>query len=575
MRLTERNFEECLKGLLPHGEAVLLAVSGGIDSITMAELWLRSGRQFAVAHCNFHLRGEESDGDEVFVREWCRKHGVPVYVADFDTVGYAEKCGISIEMAARELRYNWFAKLVAESRDEASGTEEMRLAAERCHETSEAKVHAVAGNGEALGTEGHAGESSGKSQGAEKMRLTAVAVAHNANDNAETLILNLLRGTGLKGMCGISADSTWSEGEKSVRVIRPLLGFSRADIETFATENGIAFRTDSTNADSTYKRNLVRNEIFPLMKRINPSFIETLGREAGIFSGNCNIIEEYLAKESAGIMDIDGNILVGPLMQRPHRGQLLWWLLQPYNIDYQTLEALKKLLGDAGEGRGTLSGHIFQTSGYELVTTRDRIIIRRIRVDVADTQQAASKGKTEIQDNRTDAGASDAKIRHQADSMQQGNQPATGKPHSTWHPAGHFGINPVVTEGKDSMVVEGDGLYDFAGHRFRFETISATDLDTLIQPKGTLILGCSYPLLLRRWQNGDWMRPFGMKGRKKVSDLLTEQHVDIITKQDAVVLVSPEMKEEGRIAALLPYRIDDSLKINRLSSIIIRITEYA
>ncbi|MBQ2531574.1 MAG: tRNA lysidine(34) synthetase TilS, partial [Bacteroidales bacterium] len=159
----QERFDKCLAGLLPDRGAVLLAVSGGLDSMVMADLFLHSSLRLdlAVAHCNFHLRGEESDSDEIFVREWAEANGFPFFKKDFDTKGYSEAGGISIEMAARELRYSWFADLCS-----AGG-------------------------------------------------YAAVAVAHNANDNAETLILNLLRGTGLKGACGISNNSSLPGSEAS------------------------------------------------------------------------------------------------------------------------------------------------------------------------------------------------------------------------------------------------------------------------------------------------------------------------------------------------------------------------
>jgi len=248
---------------------VLLAVSGGIDSMYMAaragELF--PGMETAVAHCNFCLRGEESDGDEAFVREWCREHSVVCHVKRFDTRGYAKKRGISTEMAARELRYKWF--------------EELR---------------------ESFGYE-------------------AVAVAHNACDNAETLILNLLRGTGSKGIRGMERER---DG-----VVRPILGVERAQIRQWMEERQLSWREDSSNADSSYKRNLIRNEVFPLFRKLNPSFIRTLNDDMRRFSEADDIAREYCLQNRQSVLsDNEGSILVGELTKLKHWKLVLWRLLE-------------------------------------------------------------------------------------------------------------------------------------------------------------------------------------------------------------------------------------------------------
>ena len=209
---------------------LLVAVSGGIDSMCLAEKVRLEGGPFAIAHCNFGLRGEESDSDEAFVRHWADAHGIPCHVRCFETSAYAAQEGISIEMAARRLRYHWFGEL--------------------CRE------HGYSG----------------------------VAVAHNANDNAETLILNLLRGTGLKGITGMKAEGFIPDPEfADVPLYRPLLSLTREEIEAFAAENGLTWREDRTNASNDFKRNKIRNQVFPVFKEINPSFIQTLNRDMDHF----------------------------------------------------------------------------------------------------------------------------------------------------------------------------------------------------------------------------------------------------------------------------------------------------
>ncbi len=217
----------------------LLGVSGGIDSMCLAETYLGNGRPFGIAHCNFCLRGEESDGDEAFVREWADAHGIPFHVARFDTRTYAAEHGISIEMAARELRYRFFAETAA-----AHGYD-------------------------------------------------AVAVAHNANDNAETLLLNLLRGTGLRGACGMKAVSTLPVPDCSIPLLRPLLGLTRDEIT--ARMAGLPYREDRTNAENDARRNKIRNLVFPVFREINPAFIDTLGKDMARFAEAQAIVDAYLA----------------------------------------------------------------------------------------------------------------------------------------------------------------------------------------------------------------------------------------------------------------------------------------
>ena len=210
---------------------MLLAVSGGIDSVCLTQKVRLEGGPFAIAHCNFGLRGAESDADEAFVRSLAASLGVTCHVKRFDTEAFASAEGISVEMAARRLRYHWFGEL--------------------CREF------------------GYSG----------------VAVAHNANDNAETLLLNLLRGTGVRGILGMKADGFIPDPEfGDIPLLRPLLGMTRADIEAYAKEQGLSWREDSTNASTDFKRNKIRNLVFPVFREINPRFVETLNRDMERFA---------------------------------------------------------------------------------------------------------------------------------------------------------------------------------------------------------------------------------------------------------------------------------------------------
>ncbi|MBP5797402.1 MAG: tRNA lysidine(34) synthetase TilS [Bacteroidales bacterium] len=186
---------------------IILAISGGIDSMVLADVLLKSKADFVLAHCNFHLRGEESDGDEQFVRAYAERNGLTLYVKQFDTLNYAEEHKLSIEMAARELRYAWF--------------EELR----------------------------------------QQLGYDHIAVAHHADDQLETFFINLLRGAGIKGLKGMQMVNG--------RIIRPLLETSREEIRQYAIENGLTWREDHTNAETLYLRNKIRHELLPAIDNIS------------------------------------------------------------------------------------------------------------------------------------------------------------------------------------------------------------------------------------------------------------------------------------------------------------------
>ena len=296
---------------------ILLAVSGGIDSMYLANRApeLFPGARFAVAHCNFALRGAESDADEAFVRAWCAEHGLECFVKRFDTRSYAAEHGISIEMAARDLRYAWFAEL-----RRAGG-------------------------------------------------FDAVAVAHNADDNAETLLLNLLRGTGTRGLRGMGDHDG---------IVRPLLDIPREDIRAWMTARGLAWRDDSTNADSTPKRNRIRNEVFPIFARINPSFVRTLGEDMRRFARVDDIADSYFRAVREGLTTPSGDIRLPAVLALEHWEYVLWRLLEKAGLSGPTFEKLVALLRrykDAPRGTVTIGGKTFEGTGTVLRIEKELLII--------------------------------------------------------------------------------------------------------------------------------------------------------------------------------------------------------
>ena len=294
---------------------ILLAVSGGIDSMYLADRApeLFPGASFAVAHCNFGLRGDESDGDEEFVRGWCADAGLECFVQRFDTARCAADNGVSIEMAARELRYRWF--------------EDLR------------KEHG----------------------------FDAVAVAHNSNDNAETLVLNLLRGTGSRGMRGMA--------ENRDGILRPLLGTPRAEIERWMRANGKSWREDRTNSDSAYKRNRIRNEIFPLFEKINPAFLRTLGRDMEHIALVDDIADSYYNSVRPALGD---PVRIDALLALEHWEYVLWRISEPCSLSEETFGKLRDLLRrfkDAPRGTVTASGKTFESPEGRITIKKGRLEI--------------------------------------------------------------------------------------------------------------------------------------------------------------------------------------------------------
>ena len=289
---------------------ILAAVSGGMDSVVLADVLHRLKFPFAIVHCNFGLRGEESEADELFVRKLAKQYGVPFYAEQFQTQAFAETEGISTQMAARTLRYTWF--------------EQMR----------------------------------------QQLGYDAIATAHHQSDVLETVLLNLTRGTGLAGLHGISPQNGY--------LIRPLLGLAKDDLHDWLASKRLIWREDSSNESVKYARNLVRQEVIPVLKKLNPNLDETFshtldrlqGAEA-VFLASFSEIRAKTQREENGAT----YLAIAPLQESPAPAVLLHELLKPFHFSYaQTLEIMAALDGQPGKTFASPT-HVLVKDRAELVIT--------------------------------------------------------------------------------------------------------------------------------------------------------------------------------------------------------------
>lgn len=284
--------------LFEKNDKILLTVSGGPDSVLLCELFHRANYNFAIAHCNFNLRGKESDQDEVFVRNIAEKYNTTFFLKHFDTKKYANENGISIEMAARDLRYNWFFELL------------------------------------------------------EKENFKYIATGHHLDDQIETFFINILRGTGISGLHGIIP--------KKNNIIRPLLFAYRKNIEDFLEENKIPFRTDSTNNEVKFKRNKFRNIILPQLYDINKDFKKTINDDI-IRLKDAEIIYKTKVEEVRNSVLIKKNkevlISIDELKKLNPLKTYLFEFLLPYNFNFSTVKDIISVLDDISGKQFFSSSH--------------------------------------------------------------------------------------------------------------------------------------------------------------------------------------------------------------------------
>lgn len=415
--------------LFGHNDRLLLGVSGGVDSVVLTHLINKHGNPFAIAHCNFHLRNEESDSDADFVSELANQYGVPYFRTDFDTRDYAESKGISIEMAARELRYNWF--------------ETMRR----------------------------------------EQNYDSILVAHHLDDVLETFLLNLSRGTGIRGLSGIKP--------KAGKIVRPLLFALRSDIELYASENQLESRFDSSNNDVLIKRNRIRHQIMPLMQELNPAFkrnfhktIQILQQTEQVFLNEIERVQQSVSEFESELVKIS----ISKLLDLNPLDIYLFELLKPYGFNADQC-------AEISAGLSRESGRQFFSPLHRLVVDRDYLIINEI-------------------------GESQDDIYYIDSDQPELNEPVLLKLQTTFYTA------------------------DYRFERNR--NIAQLDCDKLV-----------FPLVVRKWKTGEYFRPLGMQGMKKLSDFFIDQKLSIPEKESTWLVLS-----ENKVVWVVGHRIDDRFKIS-------------
>lgn len=272
-------------GLLRFGERILLAVSGGLDSVVMAHLFAETDYDCAIAHCNFQLRGKDSFADEDFVRSLAEQLEMPVYIERFDVEREMEEKGVSLQMAARDLRYEWFSSLTR------------------------------------------------------RYAFNAIATAHNLNDSVETFFLNLARGTGIRGLTGIP--------DRNENVIRPILFATRKEIEAFARSRKLPYREDSSNRETKYQRNKIRHDVIPAMEQINPAFIQTMASNMErmveireMVEMNVDTVREEIFQRISGEIRIN----TGHLVKLDPLGTWLYELFAPFGFTRPQCKDIEQFL---------------------------------------------------------------------------------------------------------------------------------------------------------------------------------------------------------------------------------------
>ncbi|OXA99099.1 tRNA lysidine(34) synthetase TilS [Flavobacterium oncorhynchi] len=413
---------------------LFLAVSGGLDSMVLLHLLKQLPYEIAVLHCNFQLRGLESFGDQTFVGNYCDQNNLSVFTTQFDTEAFAKDYKLSTQVAARELRYSWFYELL------------------------------------------------------EEKNFDYILTAHHADDNLETFIINLSRGTGLDGLSGIP--------EQNDKIIRPLLPFSREEILKYAEENKIEWREDSSNASNKYLRNKIRHDLVPILKELNPNFLNAFQKTQSYLQESQVMVEDasiMIYQQVANEAGDDIHFDLKKLKKLPnYKSYLYQWLHEFGFLAWNDIYDLVN--GQSGK-------QVFSAE-FRLLKNRDILILSPI-------SEMSEKEQFEINENEKEV-----------------NFPLKLKLCNVGH---------ITIDSNRTIFVDADKI--------------------------------QFPLVLRKWNEGDVFHPFGMHGKsKKVSKLFKDEKLSLIEKEQTWILCS-----DDKIVWVVGIRQDERFRIKNTSNKILKI----
>ncbi len=418
------------KHLLDDTSAVLVALSGGADSVALLCVLLELGYKVEAAHCNFHLRGGEADRDETFCKDLCRKRNVPLHIAHFDTHAYAELHKVSIEMAARDLRYNYFSQLLGD------------------------------------------------------LSLGAVCVAHHKDDSVETFLLNLLRGTGIEGLKGIAP--------KNADIVRPLLCADREEILAYLSSIGQNFVVDSTNLEDDVQRNKIRLNVIPLLRQINPAACRNIAKAAERISDTLPVIDAAMSEAKGRVCgEADGMTVIdiARLQSEMSPEIILWNILKDKGFSPSQVERIASM-------RDARTGSEWTSATHTLTVDRGLILVA-----------------------------------------------------------------PLSQKPQKSLRVPETGTYIYDETvKFSF-TLTPIDAGFVVSRDADCVCldaaDIRFPLTVRPVRNGDSFVPFGMRGRKLLSDFLTDRKVSLVEKRRQLVVAD----SDDRILWVAGIRPDNRFRI--------------